>query len=96
MAISPPRPKSLEIKLDLKIPITKISRATNALPGAFGRPGHRRGDISPMVTVRIAFAVTALLALAACSHTMATCSGPVYPLNQGKWTPSEQDLAVKS
>lgn len=49
-----------------------------------------------MVTVRIAFAVAVLLALGACSHTMATCSGPPYPLNQGKWTPSEQDLAVKS
>ena len=51
---------------------------------------------SPMVTAKLAFSLIALLALAACSHTMSSCSGPVYPLNQGKWTPTEQDLSVRS
>jgi len=49
-----------------------------------------------MVAAKLAFALIALLALVACSHTMSTCSGPAYPLNQGKWTPTEEDLSVKS
>jgi Outer membrane lipoprotein virB7 len=49
-----------------------------------------------MVAVRLAFTLAILLGIAACSHTMSACYGPAYPLNQGKWTPTEEDLSVRS
>jgi type IV secretion system protein VirB7 len=39
----------------------------------------------------------ALLLLGACSnHTLASCQGPVFPLNAGRWQPSGNDLTTNA
>jgi hypothetical protein len=41
--------------------------------------------------------LSALLLLGSCSgHVLASCHGPIFPLNAGRWQPSGNDLAVQA
>jgi len=52
-----------------------------------------------MVRIKVTLLIVMLLALpalAACSHTVTACHGQAYPLNEGKWQPTQQDMEVRS
>lgn len=48
-----------------------------------------------MVRTRVTLSIIMLLALTACSHTVTACYGQPYPLNVGKWQPTQQDMEVR-